>query len=375
MLWYWYNERPYPELQELSAGSAKDFQGYANYFRKLASDRGGEYAFQVLLKADLPGNPDLHLLGHIIGSVLYAEKGIDAINACTHDFRNACSHSVVIGILQEHGEGSLPDIAETCKRAPGGRGAYTMCFHGLGHGILAYNGYDFEQAILMCKETGTPAYNNREYIECVGGATMEMIAGVHDRIAWEKQADKYFKNDDALYPCNADFMPEEVRAVCYVHLTPHLFTAAGIDLNVPEPLKFRDAFSFCGNIPQEKKKLREACYGGFGKEFVTIAAEKDIRNIGSSEKPVLENIQLWCKEANSKEGEADCNSYARSSLFWGGENNPDAAFLFCEISGPDFQNRCYRELAGDISFYLRDSLRGQALCSKIPETYRTLCLP
>ena len=116
----------------------------------------------MLKRASVPSGTDMHLLGHVVGDILYAQEGLKGIKTCTHDFRNACSHTIVVGLFSEQGEVALPKIAETCYQAPGGSGAYTMCFHGLGHGVLAYTGYDLTKAAQLCQKTGTTGYNYRE---------------------------------------------------------------------------------------------------------------------------------------------------------------------------------------------------------------------
>ncbi len=368
-------EDAHPETEYLATVTDWKFQEYSTYFRKLAEDKGGEYAFEVLKRAKLSPNVDIHLLGHVVGDMLYKQQGIEGIKVCTPDFRNACSHSIVVGMLTEHGEGSLPEIVATCKQAPGGKGAYTMCFHGLGHGVLAFNEYRLEKAVDMCKKTGTPEYHDREYIECVGGASMEMMAGVHDRDAWEKEKGNYFKDSDPLFPCDAPFMPAEVRPICYIHLTPHLFEVAGMDLGKPDPAYYERSFSYCDKIPTSNVPDRQACYGGFGKEFVVFAQERDVRNIGDMKEPALARVREWCEFARDTTGEQDCNGYALNSLFWGGENNPDASFTYCAIAKNEEESRfCYEMLAQNISTYLGRGRAGQAVCARVPLPYRNICL-
>lgn len=363
-----------PEIEELRTATDFSFQDYSSYFQKLADKKGAEYAFEILGQASLPQGVDIHLLAHVVGDVLYKQQGIKGINACTPDFRNACSHSVVIGVLNDRGEGALPEIAETCKKAPGGKGAYTMCFHGLGHGVLAFNGYNYEQAVGMCKKTGTNEYQDREYIECVGGMTMEMIAGVHDRGVWETQIGNYFKKEDPLYPCSADFMPSEVRPICYAHLTPHLFEVAGMDLGAPDPEFFEESFSYCEALPEENIADREACYGGFGKEFVVFAQGRDVRDIGSMQEPELREIRQWCSLANNVDGEIACNGYTLASLFWGGENNPAASLTYCAVAEGEDQDRCYDQLVNDVRTYLNGTGQGTEVCTQLPQQYQSACL-
>lgn len=366
--------KSYPELAELEAAEFSS-QEYFDYFRELAEDKGAEYAFEVLLRAKLAYGTDIHLVAHVVGDVLYAQQGIEGIYVCTQDFRNACSHSVVIGILNEHGEGALDDIAATCRKAPGGRGAYTMCFHGLGHGVLAFNEYKFDRAVAMCAKTGTPEYGNREYVECVGGASMEMMAGVHDRAVWEKEVGNYLSDAEPLRPCNDPYMPAEVQPICFIHLTPHLFEAAGMNLGNPDPSYYAKAFSYCDALPADDAENRTACYGGFGKEFTVLGQGRDVRDVGKTPEPVLRSVREWCALANDAQGEKDCNAYALSSLFWGGENTPDASLAFCAIAEGEAQGECYEQLAGHIRYYFPGaSPERAALCERLPEPHAGACV-
>lgn len=377
LLWLFFGgniSTQYPEVAELSEQDAT-FDEYTEYFEALAEERGAEYAFEVLRRAQLTPGTDLHLLAHVVGDILYKQEGIDGIHTCTPDFRNACSHSVVVGLFSERGIEALDDIAQACNEAPGGSGAYTMCFHGLGHGILAYANYDFEQAMSLCEKTGTPVRNHREYIECVGGMTMEMISGVHDRNAWELARDDYFNEDNPLAPCNLPFVPEETRPICYTYLTPHLFQVVGGNLGNPTTDIYEKAFSLCDRISEEEQQARDACYGGFGKEFVVLAEGRDVRDIGSSGEDTLRQVRYWCSLADDERGEIVCNGTALSSLFWGGENIPDASFLFCEIEDDQkLQTICYQDLTQMILFFLADSRHVEELCRRLPEPHRNFCI-
>jgi len=366
--------KSYSELKDVS-GTNWTFDQYADYFESLAEEKGGVYAFEVLRQAELNPGTDLHLLGHVVGDVLYKQKGLDGIYDCTQDFRNACSHSIVVGLFIERGVEALDDIADVCRDAPGGRGAYTMCFHGLGHGILAYTLYDFEDAVSLCEKTGTEEYRNREYAECVGGEVMEIITGGgHDRVAWEKERPQYLSDDDPLRPCNSDIIPDFVKPICYTYITPHLLEAAGADLGQPTPDDFEKAFTYCNRLPEEEWLTRDACYGGFGKEFVVLAGSRDIRDIGSLDEDALRRVHEWCALSDTELGEGSCMVNALRSLFWGGENNPDGSFTFCSLASPQLQNTCYAELTAAIGFFLEGEPNKRTLCNRLPEPYQSDCL-
>ncbi len=366
----------YPEILDIK-DSNWDFQKLSQFFKDLSSKRGGEYAYHALTvsanKGYLTPNVDSHLLGHVVGDVLYKQKGIDGIKVCTDDIRNACSHSIVVGYLLDNGAESISKAVATCEGAPGGIGAYTMCVHGLGHGVLAYEGYDMRRAVDLCGKTGTAKYGNQEVGQCVGGVTMEMMAGVHDRMAWEKQLPNYFKENDPLAPCNMGFIPKEALSFCYVYLTPRLFQSAGADLSSPDPKYFKKAMSYCENIPRSDG-MREICFGSFGKEYVVLANTRNVQSIGDMDSGRLRSIYDWCS-FGPKEALSPCLDSALQSLYWGGENDPGVSIKFCGIiPDKEHSDKCMRSLIGAVSYYMgtHDSYK-ESFCEKIPDEYRENC--
>lgn len=364
----------YPEVAQLS-GTNKSFADLAIYFSDLAKKKGADYAFQVLKFANLPPGTDVHLLGHTVGDIIYLQQGVNGIKICTQDFRNACSHSIVIGLFNDKGIAALPQIAEACRQAPGGSGAYTMCFHGLGHGILAYYGYDMSQAAEACQKTSTQAYNFREGQECIGGAVMEIISGGgHDHDKWVAANAKYLLPDAPLSLCQQDFIPKEAKPICYVYITPYLFIAAGGTLENPGT-NFTKAFSYCNSVPTEEKENRDACFGGFGKEFIVLAQNRDVRRIDQMTDSQLGQVQTWCGQAGDRDGTAACVINAVNSMYWGGENDYHTAINFCRLSSDDYQrNSCFVDLIGAVFYYRTDSPYRQAFCSALPQPYQNDCV-
>lgn len=357
-----------PEIKAL-AGKDASFKDLSNYFTDLANKKGAVYAFDVLKTAPIPPNIDIHLLGHIIGDILYKQQGAKGILHCTQDFRNACSHTIVIGTLLEKGPDSFGEIADLCRKAPGGPGAYTMCFHGLGHGVLAFNGYDLPKAVKMCEKSGTGL--GPEYTECVGGTIMEMIAGVHDPQVWAVQAKKYFKADDPLYPCTADFIPHQAKGICYTYITPHLFLSAGANLGHPDPETFAEAFSYCEPLSGGD---RASCLGGFGKEFVVLAQNRDVRAIDKMTDDQLGMVLSWCDKSSSKDGKIDCVVSSLNSLYWGGENDPGASVRFCNLAETKgWGQECADSLIGAAKFFTKDPVKLGRICTEISSTYQSEC--
>lgn len=356
----------YPEVIELQ-GNNMTFSELKQYFTDLALKKGAPYAYQVLKIAPIPLNIDMHLMGHVVGDILYKQQGINGIKICTQDFRNACSHSIVVGLLLDKGEQILPDIAAACRQAPGGKGAYTMCYHGLGHGILAYTAYDLPKAIELCQKTGS-----EQGIQCIGGTIMETISGGdHDKALWTKQRTKYLKKDDPFYPCMASFMLEEAKNMCLTYLTPYLWEVVGADLGKPTPQHFEKAFTLCQKLSGRNQNV---CYGSFGKEFTVLAQDRDIRKIEQMSEEQLERVYNWCELAKDEEGINACISTALSSLYWGGENNRAVSIRFCKIiSNSSRQSSCFQNLISFVSYYISDKGYRESFCGELPESYTNDC--
>lgn len=354
----------------------KPFDELYAYFQKLAQDEGAEYAYATLRSAELSPNIDVHLLGHVIGDELYAQQKLSGMHICTQEFRNACSHSIVVGEFLLRGEGAIDTIKKACHEAPGGSGAYTMCFHGLGHGVLAYHEYDVKKAVGVCKQTGTAEFSNREIAECIGGVLMELISGgAHDKDAWEGARNVYLKHDDPLYPCNDDLIPDLAREMCYSYITPHLIAVSGGNLGDPYSIDYSLAFAYCDDIPPTRAVYRDACYGGFGKEFVVFARDRDVREFAAMSDDEMRQALLWCSQAGGEFGEQSCIRHATNSLFWGGENDRSIAIRFCElVENDNLRSECFVNLIGNVYYYIDDEKYVQEFCREIPAEYHDQCI-
>ncbi len=364
------------ELRYLEEHPTLSFQELSDYFSGIADVHGALYAYDILRRATLPPNTDTHLLGHVVGDALYRERGVTGIEMCTQEFRNACSHSIVIGVLTDEGEEGLSTIADACRKAPGGRGAYTMCFHGLGHGVFAYTGYDLPQTVSFCKRLGTALYRDREYIECMGGMLMELVGGMggHDPDNFKKAQARYLRATDPLYPCNADIIPAEGKAICYTYLTPRLFGWGGGNLDRPGEPEFTTAFSICESISPAKPHERRPCFEGIGKEFPTLVQDRDIRRIDTLTRDELVQVAAWCELGDTTESAEACIASVVQSLFWGGENNPRAAAEFCLVASRGKEDVCYQELFNANAYYnAGNALAHERVCKLVPALRYAQC--
>lgn len=366
------NEEAYQRDIEALQSVAPNFGAISEYFSELAKREGGAYAFEILKRAPVPPNTDIHLVGHVIGDEMFKQEGLNGMRYCTPDFRNACSHTIVIGALLQDGLGVFDEVNEVCKKAPGGPGAYTMCFHGFGHGVLAYTDYELPEAIELCERVGTEEYNNNEFHQCVGGMIMEMRDGIHDPEVWAENSVKYIDPEDPLKPCQASYMPDEAKYFCYTYITPFIFDAAGADPESPTPDDFEKAFAFCADEPDEE--YRRICYAGFGKEFIVLAQSRDVRVIDQTADEQLETVISWCSLAKDPLGTKACLLEVQNSLYWGGENDFEVSIRYCSLM-PDqtTQSDCFNHFFNNVSFYERSEQTKELICDSVPDAQAKAC--
>lgn len=350
-----------------------DFNSAAKFFSALAREKGAVYAFDLMQEVNVPPGIDMHLLGHTVGDILYEQQGLEGMKYCTPAFRNACSHTVVIGAMLEEGLGVFDEVNGVCKEAPGGLGAYTMCFHGFGHGVLAFAEYEFPDAVGLCSKTGTEEYNNQEFHQCIGGMVMEMHDGIHDPETWEPMRDKYLDIDDPLRLCQSDYMPEEGHYFCYTYITPYMFdAAAGRYQANPTPDIFEKAMSYCEGVENERDKY--TCYAGFGKEYIVLIQGRDIRNIDATSDEKLKTVIDWCNLAPEAVGVEACLLAVQDSLYWGGENDYNASIRYCSLM-PDqgLKDLCFGKMGKNVAYYEKNPDTLKEICQAVPPDYTERC--
>lgn len=368
----------FPEAATVAADSPS-FDALSARFRAIATEKGASYAYDVLRHATLAPGTDLHLLGHEIGNVLYKQKGIDGMSICTHEFRNACSHAIVIGYMQEHGDGEdvRKAIDGACKKAPGGLGAYAMCYHGLGHGVFAYYGFTFPNTVKFCEQEGTADAHFVQRDECIGGAVMELIGGGgHDRDKWTAANARYFKKSDPLAPCSNSSIPTYAKTMCYVYITPHLVEWSGASFQNFTSEQITKAMDACAPLKMNSPE-RNACVGGFGKEFAGgVVGHSDSRllTLGTYTDAQLKEVERLCTLATDPRDAHTCELYALGTFFWGGEAEKHLATRYCNVlSDAESRGLCFNDLAHRIVASIGNPTIRAARCELVDEAHRPLC--
>lgn len=115
-----------------------------------------------------------HELAHVVGNSLYTQYGaVEAMQVCDPTFAYGCYHGVFEEYLLSEGPGKISTIVEECRTLvpPEKRNdpvSYSGCTHGLGHGLLTWEGLDLKRALAGCDALDI---QDRPY--CYDGVFME----------------------------------------------------------------------------------------------------------------------------------------------------------------------------------------------------------
>ena len=341
------------------------------YVKDIATEYGGAYALELLIASDPIAGGDLHLLGHYAGDQLYKDKGLEGMKVCTPDLWYACSHSIVIGALFEMGMSVFDQVHDVCRKVPGPRG-YLMCFHGFGHGVIAYTQYEVPEAVELCKKVGTEAYDNAEAKECFGGVIMDLRDGLHDRELWEAYGRKYIPEGNPIGVCEAEYVPNDFKHMCYVFLTPFLFDYVGT-VDIASEQEVAAALALCEEVPTRQAK--QYCYQGFPKEFISYIHNRNLSAYENTTDEQFLQMYSWCLLSQSELGVTECVKSSVQAIDRAGTAPYDLTIRFCSLLGrTEHQDICYNELTFARAYANIHPDENEGYCSAIPEKYEEMCL-
>lgn len=189
-----------------------------------------------------------HNISHWVGERLYKDLGVDGVTICDDKFNYGCYHGFYGRAFSQEGDGLIGDAEEACLRLTS-MTAMGGCIHGIGHGIVAYYGYtfdDLERSLILCDTLGNPG--NQE--GCYNGAFMEY----NTRTMQGSQAVvRPLEKNNVLDPC-PKLVDSRHQEACYLEL-PSWWVSLGMPLN--------GFFANCDKIGEISQK--EICVSGIAR--------------------------------------------------------------------------------------------------------------
>ena len=262
-----------------------------------------------------------HQFAHLIGNIAYQKNGIEGVAICDSTFAFGCYHGVTEEFLKQKGPRSIPGVARECRRIFSKESKhsinYTGCIHGMGHGLLTWEGLDLKKTLQDCDMLEK---EDRPY--CYDGAFMEYSFSMpkQDMIA-----------DNPWLLCTS--LNKQYHANCARYL-PNLLRSV-LHLN---PSEVADT---C--LQASTRMLKDRCVDNIG-FFVGQGSRGDI-------KKVIEH----CDVVSDQEYKYRCITAAAGELIFqeykGWREN---ALFLCEILPKEWEEKCLKRNQDIIEQYNRE---------------------
>lgn len=246
-----------------------------------------------------------HMRAHAFGAALYRSVGITGLPTCDDKFSYGCFHEFLGEAIADLGIESVPLLNQECFRALSV--SPLSCQHGIGHGVLAAYGYDYEslkQSLAVC--------SNLPGSDFIGGCPAGVFMEYNVRTMLGAQAEPREYTGSPYAPC--DSFTGNSQMAC-IYWQPQWWTQT-----VTRAMGREEAYADMGGYCRKfgvTVELRRACFEGLGNIVTQQSAYDPVRARALCEKASAEPLQsLWCRsiganhfgvEVGAKEAAAMCN--------------------------------------------------------------------
>ena len=288
-----------------------------------------------------------HGFGHQIGMFLYSYTG--NLHQVLQLIDRTCGGSIYHGVMQEYFKTNLHSYGDTLMYIVASNAcdeivdvSYSQirseCVHGMGHGLVIANNYDFLTAIKKCGEFEDGLAQR----SCVEGASMENV------MAYSRNKGGTFDEHDVLFPCSV--LDERYAEVCYHYHSGYILKKVNQSVE--------DAFKQC-NKHQNENHVRHCYYG--------IGIMKAFHNHDK-----LENIISACQNGNLNY-QSDCFAGAIYNI--ADHKGINQGFELCNLLPNMFKMDCYKNLGKWIHTIYFTEGEIENVCSQLKDAeYYQVCI-
>lgn len=301
---------------------------------------GPAQTLELLRVGEVETGIDCHGSAHHLGRMAFAEYGAAAAAGLAEACQSGMRHGVMEQLFVGRGISSLAeDVDALCPDGSDAFGRH-QCFHGVGHGVMAWTAYELEDALGICGRLGDDSGRR----SCYSGVFMEnVVSGLSGAVG---QKSSYVDAEDPHYPCNA--LPERYVSDCYWYQTSQMLNVFGQDLEM-----VADA---CREAPAIG---RRACFGSYG------------RDVGAAHRGNPYLVVQYCRLAESLMHQSDCIDGAARTLFWD-ETQQDAGLALCaEVEEPIVAEACWQSIVNQAHAV---SVDRAPFCGQLPDRWRDRCM-
>jgi hypothetical protein len=288
-------------------------------------------------------NGDCHHEAHMAGRYAYRIVGDVAFKSHQLECHAGGLHGAIEAYFRDHGVENLAgDAKAICSGAGSDRFFSSQCFHGIGHGLMAYTAYELPQALKACDRL------NEGKSECYTGVFMENIVGSLASHHADPSTQGKYLSGDPQYPCT--IVDEVYKPSCYL-----LQTSRMIQLFGPN---FARIASACSDAATRYQQL---CFESMG------------RDVGGLHRRDVGGLIRACSSAPSGERRIACLNGAVQDLFWDPAGQGVGLQVCRLLSDSSEKNACYSTVfARAVEMLSSESVN--TFCDQAEVGYRNSCV-
>jgi hypothetical protein len=332
-----------PDDRTLETCRAKPSQEcYEQAWGNLLYRAGPEQALTDLERALQSPNPGFscHRVAHAMGGAALARlKGdvarafIDGSPVCASGYYHGVLERGFSGVKESELAGKARELCADPELAAAPFLQF-QCYHGLGHGLMIYTGYDLPLALKTC-DALQGSYGQSS---CAGGVFME-----NSNTSYGAKSE-YLKDDDLIYPCND--IADRHKYACYQLVT------ARIRLVKPE---WKDIAAECR---KSEPAWQAVCFESMGRD-VSGDAVRDTRKA----------VRL-CRAAGPNE--VDCD-YGVAREIVNADSGGNRAARYCLQVPRGHRSRCFVGVGTVLTTLYTTPGEKRKACAQIAGRYARDC--
>ncbi len=219
-----------------------------------------------------------------------------------------------------------------------------QCFHGVGHGLMAWSNYQITEALSSCDQLK----EDKDQSSCTTGVFMENYTGAFTKEeAQDPTHVTTYLSQDPQFPCNA--VAEKYQDECYFLQTSRMLQIFGAD--------FEKVAGECNSAPE---KFQSLCFASMG------------RDVSAYTRPNFDKSISLCSFTNTESFQIECLNGAVQDYFWD-PTGADSAIEFCKkLTNQAQKNGCYETIIGRSGEILTQEQKIE-FCEKIEKGFKQNC--
>jgi plastocyanin len=239
---------------------------------------------------------DCHQAAHSTGRYAYELFNETAFQTCSAECHSGCYHGATEAYFRDHGTSNLAeDLAVICSSDLNPFLSH-QCFHGVGHGLMAFADYELFEALANCDllPEGQASCYSGVYMENVVGGLAPTVGHFTD-----------YLSDDPHFPCNV--VDEKYKDACYFYQTSRMVQLFDWDFSL--------VAAACAEIEEQYQR---SCFESMGRDVGGVNLTSNVGAIFDCSFSPAGQQRIWCLNG------------AVQNTFWD-PTGQDMAIEFCTM--------------------------------------------